>query len=153
MKTFIKMKPEIKKINDALFRLDDVVEEYRKARSEGWKAVAEFLSNGPVKAVLSEKHQDRIRRELETIPEGLEREAMAAAGGPGYLEGLAEESVEMEYRTGNGPKTGLIESVRMDDGLKVTVVDQYTGKRTEVGIDDMVDAVAPVMMFILHFAK
>ena len=145
------MKEKIKKINDAILRLDEAADGMRQARDEGWAAVAELLADGPVKVVLPEKYNERIQRELEAIPEGLEREAMAAKGGPGYLEALAEESIEMEYSTERGPRSGLIVSVSIENGLTATVADSFTGDRTEVGLDDMPGALAPILMFIAKF--
>lgn len=145
------MNEKIKKINDAILRLDEAADGMRRARDEGWAAVAEFLADGPVAVVLPKKYEERIQRELETIPEGLEREAMAAKGGPGYLEALAEESVEMDYNTERGQRTGLIISLSIENGLEATVADSFTGDRTVVGMDDMTGALAPILMFIAKF--
>ena len=145
------MKEKIKKINDAILRLDEAADGMRQARDEGWAAVAEFLADGPVEVVIPEHYKERIRRELEAIPEGLEREAMAAKGGPGYLEALAEESIEMDYNTERGPRTGLIVSLSIENGLEATVADSFTGDRTVVGMDDMTGALSPILMFIAKF--
>lgn len=145
------MKEKIKKINDAILRLDEAADGMRQARDEGWAAVAEFLVDGPVEVVIPEHYKERIQRELETIPEGLEREAMAAKGGPGYLEALAEESIEMDYNTERGQRTGLIVSLSIENGLEATVSDSFTGDRTVVGMDDMTGALAPILMFIAKF--
>jgi len=147
------METKINKINETLQRLDELVADYRNACNDAWGAVAEFLADGPVVAVLSEKDNERIQRELEAIPEGLEREAMARKGGPGYLEAMAEESVELRYAAGGETKTGIIVKARMDNGLVVTVMDPFDGDQTDVRIDDIVDEPAALLMFILRFAN
>lgn len=145
------MEEKIKKINDALLRLNEASDIMIQARDNGWAAVAAVLADGPVEVILTEAQKERIHRELESVPEGLEREAMAAKGGPGYLDALAEESIEMEYGTERGPRRGLIVSLSIEDGLRAVVADAFSGDRTEVGIDDMHGALAPVLAFIAKF--
>lgn len=142
-------KAKFERINAALDGIGDATDALRKARSEGWNAVAEFLADGPVTAELPDRYKQRIQEELEKIPDGLEREAMATAGGPGYLDALRAESFEIPYEGGEG----VIESVRMDDGLKVVLLDSFNGTRATVGIDSIVETVESVLMFIQRFAR
>ena len=146
-------KTDIEKINESLGRLEDVADAYKAARREAWDAIAAFLKkSGPVSVVLSKESEEAIRRELEALPE-FEREVMAQKGGPGYIEALRAESYEMEYSTDAGPAVGIIQSVRLDDGIRVTAVDPFNGEVATIGIDDMVDAAAQVLLFISRFSK
>lgn len=143
------MKEKLENLGAVLQHVEDTADAYRKARAEGWDAVAAVLASGPVRFRLSERYEKEISEALAKIPEGLEREAMEAQGGPGYLSALEAESFEVRY---GGGKVGLLHVLSMDDGIKAEVVDPFNGGRTTVGIDDIVGEVIPVIRFLQAFA-
>lgn len=145
---------KLKKINEIYERLVTIADEYAAARSEGWAAIAELLADGPVKVVLPQRYVDKIKEELESIPEGLEREAMATKGGPGYMLALQAVSHEIRYSDASGrQRMGTIESLCLDDGIRLTLIDNATEEAVTVGIDAIVDEVAPVIMFLQEYAR